>query len=58
MDEMNKSTKDAGEEVIEQIGALREVTKELSDEKDCGVKPAEVSSWIEAIGKALLAIFK
>lgn len=58
MNEVNESEKHMGDEVIEQIGPLGEVTNELKDEKDCGVKPEEVSSWIEAIGRALLAIFK
>lgn len=50
---------EAGREVLKQVGVLEEAAKDLKQhKKERGVDPDEVGTWITAIGKALLAIFK
>lgn len=49
----------AGENVLQQIGALNEATDHLekSDPVET-VEPEEVGKWITVIGRAIAAIFK
>ncbi len=49
-----------GDELMKQIGAIEKATSDLKNDKETcqKVDPEEVGSWISAIGKALLAIFK
>lgn len=50
---------DAGELVVQQIGALNEAADQLEEECPVDkVEPEEVGRWITAIGRALAAIFK
>ena len=50
---------DAGEQVVQQIGALNEATDQLNEECPVeNVEPEEVGKWITVIGRALAAIFK
>jgi hypothetical protein len=50
---------DAGENVLQQIGALNEAADhfEKSDPVET-VEPEEVGKWITVIGRAIAAIFK
>ena len=48
-----------GDEVMKQIGVLGDHVEELGKIKhEVDLEPEEVGTWITAIGKALLAIFK
>jgi len=49
----------AGENILQQIGALNEATDHLDklDPVDT-VEPEEVGKWITVIGRAIAAIFK
>lgn len=50
---------DAGEQVVQQIGALSEAADQLNEECPVeNVEPEEVGRWITVIGRALAAIFK
>lgn len=50
---------DAGELVVQQIGALNEATEQLCEESPVeNVELEEVGRWITFIGRALAAIFK
>ena len=48
-----------GDELMKQIGVLGDHVEELGKVKqEMDLEPEEVGTWITAIGKALLAIFK
>ena len=50
---------DAGENVLQQIGALNEATNHLEEIGSVEtVEPEDVGRWITVIGRALAAIFK
>ena len=54
-----KNLEDKGGEVLTEVGALTELTRELTkDNSDCDTEKDEVGSWITVIGRALFAIFR
>ncbi len=56
-EKQNKSP--GGNQVAEQIGALKQLAKNLKQPTDGeDIDPEEVGKWITVIGKALLAVFK
>lgn len=56
-DELEFTTK--GDSVMEQVGAVKEAAKALTEATDISNdEQEEVSGWITIIGKALLSIFK
>jgi len=59
MAEVETGTGKSGNGILEDVGALKELTDLLTkEETSCKEEKNEVGSWITAIGKALLAIFK
>ena len=59
MAEVELGTGKNGDDLTGDVGALKELTDLLTkEETSCKEEKNEVGSWITAIGKALLAIFK
>ena len=59
MAEVETGTGKSGNGILEDVGALKELTDLLTKEETaCQEDKDEVGSWITVIGKALLAIFK
>lgn len=52
-------TKSNGDEVMKQVGAVKEAAKALNNSVDDSAdEQEEVTGWITSIAKALLSLFK
>lgn len=52
-------TKSKGDEVMKQVGAVKEAAKALNNSvDDSAEEQEEVTGWIASIAKALLSLFK
>ncbi len=59
MTEVESGTGKTGDGLMEDVGALKELTDLLTkEETECEEDKDEVGSWITIIGRALIAIFK
>jgi len=59
MSEVESETGKTGDKIMEDVGALKELTDLLTkEETTCKEDKDEVGSWITVIGRAILAIFK
>lgn len=59
MNEDMFETKSKGDEVMKQVGAVKEAAKALNNSvDDSAEEQEEVTGWIASIAKALLSLFK
>lgn len=59
MKQIDSELESKGQEVLKQIGAVKEATRALNESvEDEREEHEEVAGWIATVGKALISIFK